>query len=165
MIPHKKTTPKITKEKETEFFLQQQISEGDKNSEGGKTKVRQSNIYPKPKIEKKIRDKNNHLPVGSETQQRSARDTRQENRRLIKQVQQHMNEKRVKQGYQMEQIRVKTKITTRQSPDKNQRELHIIEDTEHPKRTQWRSANPSFRTPRIISQEALLAFSLAAGIF
>ena len=73
-----------------------------------------------------------------------------------------MNEKRVKQGYQMEQIRVKTKITTRQSPENNQRELHIIEDTEQPKRTQWRSANPSFRTPRIISQEALMAFSLAA---
>ena len=58
-----------------------------------------------------------------------------------------MNEKRVKQGHKMEHIRVKTKITTRQSPENNQRELHIFEDTEQPKRTQWRSANPSFRTP------------------
>ena len=62
----------------------------------------------------------------------------------------------------MEHIRVKTKITTRQSPEKNQRELHIIEEKDQPERTQWRSANPSFRTPRIISQEALMAFSLAA---
>ena len=62
----------------------------------------------------------------------------------------------------MEPIRVKTKLTTRQSPEKNQRELNIIEDTEQPERTQWRSANPSFRTPRIISQEALMVFSLAA---
>ena len=53
---------------------------------------------------------------------------RQQNRRLTKQVQQQINEKRLKQGYQMEQIRVKTKITTRQSPEKNQRELHIIEE-------------------------------------
>ena len=92
------------------------------------------------------------------TQQIIARDTRQQNRRLTKQVQHQINEKRSKQGYQMEQIRVKTKITTRQSPEKNQRELNIIEDTEQPKRTQWRSANPSFRTIRIISQEALMAF-------
>ena len=62
----------------------------------------------------------------------------------------------------MEQIRLKTKITTRQSPENKQREIHIIEDTEQPKRTQWRSANPSSRTPCIISQEALMAFSLAA---
>ena len=75
-------------------------------------------------------------------QQISARDTRQQNRRLTKQVQQQVNEKRVKQGYQMEQIRFKTKITTRQSPEKNQRELHIIEDTEQPETTQWILTNP-----------------------
>ena len=90
MIPHRKTTPKITKEKETEFFPQQQISEGGKNSEGGKTKLRKHTIYPKQKT---IKEKNKHLPVGSDTQQGSARDTRQENMRLIKQVQQQMNEK------------------------------------------------------------------------
>ena len=120
--------------------------------------MRQRTIYPKRETKKITKEKNNHLPVGSETQQISARDTRQKNRRLIKQVQQQTNEKRVKQGYQMGQIREKTKITTRQSPEKNQRELHIIEDTEQPKRTQCISTNPSFITPRIISQEALMAF-------
>ena len=75
------------------------------------------------------------------TQQISARDTRQQNRRLTKQVQQQNNEKRLKQGYQMEKIRVKTKVTTRQSPERNQRELHIIEETDHPEITQWISAN------------------------
>ena len=109
-------------------------------------------IFPRRETKKIIKENNNHLPVGNVTQQISARDTRQKNRRLTKQVQQQNNEKRVKQGYQMEPIRVKTKITTRQSPEKNQRELHIIEDTEQPKRTQWRSAKPSFRTPSIISQ-------------
>ena len=62
----------------------------------------------------------------------------------------------------MEPKRVKTKPTTRQSPEKNQRELHIIEETDQPERKQRRSENPSFRTPRIISQEALMEFSLAA---
>ena len=91
--------------------------------------MRQRTIYPKRETKKIIKERNNHLPVGSETQQRSARDTRQKNRRLIKQVQQQINEKRLKQGYKMEQTRVKTKITTQQSPEKNQREQHIIEDT------------------------------------
>ena len=95
-----------------------------------------STIYPKRETKKKIKEKNNYLPVGSETQQLSARDTRQWNRRLTKQFQQQINGKQLKQGYQMEQIRVRTKITTRQSPEKNQRELHIIEDTEQPERTQ-----------------------------
>ena len=66
--------------------------------------MRKHTIYPK---QRSITEKNKHLPVGSETQQGSARETRQENMRLIKQAQQQMNEKRVKQGYQMEQIRVK----------------------------------------------------------
>ena len=87
MIQHRTTAPRLTKEKETEFFPQQQISEGGKNSEGGET----------------IKEKNKHLPVGCETQQGSARDKRQEHRKLTRQVQ-----------HQMEHIRVKTKITTRQ---------------------------------------------------
>ena len=49
-----------------------------------------------------------------------------------------------------------------QKKRKKTRELHIIEETDQPERTQCRSANPSFRTPCIISQEALMAFSLAA---
>ena len=83
MIPQRKTAPRITKEKETEICPQQKISEGGKNSEGGET----------------IKEKNKHLHVGSETQQGSARDKRQENRKLTKQVQ-----------HQMEQIRAKNKL-------------------------------------------------------
>ena len=74
--------------------------------------MRNRTIYPKREKKKITKEKNNHLPVGSETQHISARDTRQQNRRLIRQFQQQINEKRLKQGYQMEQIRVKTKITT-----------------------------------------------------
>ena len=62
----------------------------------------------------------------------------------------------------MEPKRVKEKMTTRQTPEKSQRELHIIEETDQPESKQWRTANPLFRTPRIISQEALMAYSLAA---
>ena len=102
MIPHRNTAPKINKEKDKEFFPQQQISEGGKNSEGGQNKVRNRTIYPKRETKKIIKENNNHLPVGSVTQQISARDTRQQNRRLTKQVQQQINEKRSKQGYQME---------------------------------------------------------------
>ena len=69
----------------------------------------------------------------------------------------------VRQGDgKMESKRVKEKLTTRQTPEKSQRELHFIEETDQPERKQWRTSNPSFRTPRIISQEALMAFSLAA---
>ena len=162
MILHRKTAPKINKDKDKYFFPQQYISEGGKNSEGGQNKVRNRTIFPRQETKKIIKAKNNHLPVGSVTQQISARDTRQQNRRLTKQVQQQINKKRLKQGYQMEPIRVKTKLTTRQSPEKNQRELHINEETDQPEITQWRSENPSFRTPRIISQEALMDFSLSA---
>ena len=119
MIPHMKTAPKINKEKDKEFPPQQHISEGGKISEGGQNKVRYRTIFPRRETKKIIKEKNNHLPVGSVTQQISARDTRQQNRRLKKQVQQQINEKRSKQGYQMEPIRVKTKLTTRQSPEKN----------------------------------------------
>ena len=62
----------------------------------------------------------------------------------------------------MEPKRVKEKLTMRQTPEKSRRELHFIEETDQPERKQWRTSNPSFRTPRIISQEALMAFSLAA---
>ena len=61
----------------------------------------------------------------------------------------------------MEPKRVKEKLTTRQTSEKIQREIHVIEETDEPERKQWRTSNPSFRTPRIISQEALMAFSLA----
>ena len=62
-------------------------------------------IFPRRETKKIIKEKNNHLPVGSVPQQISARETRQQNRRLTTQVQQQINEKRLKQGYQMEQIR------------------------------------------------------------
>ena len=83
MIPHRKTAPKINKEIDTEFSHQQQISEGGKNSEGDKYKVRQRTIYPKQETKKIIKENNNNLPVGRETQQINARDTRQKNRGLI----------------------------------------------------------------------------------
>ena len=94
--------------------------------------MRNRTIFPRQETKKIIREKNNHLPVGIVTQQISARDTRKQNRGLTKQVQQQIKEKQSKQGYQMELIRVKTKLTTRQSPEKNQRELHIIEETDQP---------------------------------
>ena len=97
--------------------------------------MRNRTIFPRRETKKIIKEKNNHLPVGIVTQQISERDTRQQNRRLTKQVQQQINEKRSKQGYQMEPIRVKTKITTQQSPERNQKELHIIEETDQPERT------------------------------
>ena len=119
MIPHRKTEPKINKGKDKELFPQQQISEGGQNSEGGQHKVRNRTIFPRRETKKIIKEKSNHLPVGIVTQQISARDTRHQNRRLTKQVQQKINEKQFKQGYQMEQIRVKTKLTTRKSPERN----------------------------------------------
>ena len=146
----------INKEKDKEFFPQPQVSEG------GQNKVRNRTIYPRSETRKIVRQKNKNLPVGIVTQQISARDTRQQNRRLTKQIQEQIDAKRPKQGYQMEPKRVKTKLTTRQTPERNQRELHIIEETYQPEIKQWRSTNPSFRTPRIISQESLMAFSLAA---
>ena len=96
------------------------------------------------------------------TQQISVMNTRQQNRRLTKQVQEQIDAKRPKQRYQMEPKRVKEMLTTRQTPEKSQREIHVIEETDEPERKQWRTSNPSFRTPRIISQEAFMALSLAA---
>ena len=58
-------------------------TEGGKNSEGGET----------------IKEKNKHLPVGSETQQGSARDKRQEHRKLTRQVQHQMEQIRRKKDY------------------------------------------------------------------
>ena len=92
----------------------------------------------------------------------SARDTRQDNRRLTKQVQEKLDAKQTKQTNQMEPKRVKDKLTTRQTPEKSQRDLHFIEETDRPERKKWRTSNPSFQTPCIISQEALMAFTLAA---
>ena len=142
MIPHRKTAPIINKEKDKDFFPQPKISEGGKNSEGGQNKVRNRTIYPRSETKKIVRENNNHLPVGIVTQQISARDTRQQNRRLTKQVQEQIDAKRPKQGYQMEPKIAKTKLTTQQTPEKNQGELHIIEETDHPERKQWISANP-----------------------
>ena len=80
--------------------------------------MRNRTIYPRRETKKIIREKNNHLPVGIVTQQISARETRRQNRRLTKQVQQQINEKRTKQGYQMESIRVKKKANHTTIPRK-----------------------------------------------
>ena len=53
--------------------------------------MRNRTIYPRRETKKIIREKNNHLPVGIVTQQISARDTRQQNRRLKKQVQEKID--------------------------------------------------------------------------
>ena len=124
--------------------------------------MRNRTINPRSETERIKREKRNHSPVWIVTQQISARDTRQQNIRLTKQVQEQLDSKQTKQRNQMEPKRVKEKLTTRQTPEKSQRELYFIEETNHPERKKWRTSNPSFRTPCIISQEALMAFSLAA---
>ena len=149
MIPHRKATPIINKERDKEFPPQPPISEGGKNSEGGQKKVRNRTINPRSETERIKIEKRNHSPVWIVAQPISARDTRQQNRRLTKQVQEQLDAKQTKQRNQMEPKRVKEKLTTRQTPEKSQRELHFIEETDQTERKKWRTSNPLFRTPRI----------------
>ena len=72
----------------------------------------------------------------------SVRDARQENRALAKKVQE--------------------KLAARRTPQTTQVEPNFIDETFQPGKGKERTPIPSFRTPRVINQEALIAFLLAA---
>ena len=124
--------------------------------------MRNRTINPRSETEKIKRENRNQSPVGSVAQPISARVARQENRRMAKQVQEQLAAKQTKQTSQMEPKRVKDKLAARQTPEMSQMEQYFIDETVQSEREKWRTSNPSFRTPCIISQEALMAFLLAA---
>ena len=98
MIPHRKATPIINKERDKESFPQPPISEGGKNSEGGQKKVRNRTIYPISEREKIKREKRNHSPVWFVAQPISARDTRQQNGRLTNKYKSNLTQNKTNKG-------------------------------------------------------------------
>ena len=161
IIPTQTTTPIMNTEGGKEFFPQPPISEGGQNSEGGQGSVRKRPNKPRSSTKRSKVNTRIDAPVEREAQPLSARDARQEKRRKARQRPEHLVKKRARQTSHMEQqILLKTQ-STRQESEPSQWDRNIIDETFQPEREK-RTEIPAFRTLRVVSQEALIAFLLAA---
>ena len=141
IIPPQNAIPIAITEGGKEFPPPAPISKGRQNSEGGHKSVRKITNKPRSSKERRKTKQRIHSPVERVAQPVIARETRQEHRELTKEVQE--------------------KHAARGAPPTTQVEPHFIDESFQPGRKAERSPIPTFQTPHIISQEALIDFSLA----